>query len=71
MAVPAEVTTALQTMSADALTVGAAVLVALVAVIAFKFMRKAIDGGGSSYDSGGFDSDSVTYTAAERRDGRS
>ena len=39
-AVPADVTTALTDMKADALTVAGLVIVALIAVMAFKFMRK-------------------------------
>lgn len=39
-AVPTEVTTALDTMKADALVVAGLVLVAIIAVAAFKFMRK-------------------------------
>ena len=39
-AVPTEVTDALSTMKADALTVAGLVLVAIIAVVAFKFMRK-------------------------------
>jgi len=39
-AVPAEVSTALDTMKTDALTVAGLVLVAIIAVVAFKFMRK-------------------------------
>lgn len=39
-AVPTEVTTALAEMKADALTVAGLVIVALIAVAAFKFMRK-------------------------------
>lgn len=39
-AVPTEVTTALGDMKADALTVAGLVLVAIIAVVAFKFMRK-------------------------------
>lgn len=39
-AVPADVTTALTDMKADALTVASLVTVALIAVMAFKFMRK-------------------------------
>lgn len=39
-AVPAEVTTALTDMKADALVVAGAVLAAIIAVLAFKFMRK-------------------------------
>lgn len=41
-AVPTEVTTALTDMKTDALAVAALVLVAIIAVAAFKFMRKAI-----------------------------
>ena len=40
--VPAAVTTALSGMQADALAVAGLVLVALIAVAAFKFMRKGI-----------------------------
>lgn len=39
-AVPTEVTTALADMKADALVVAGLVLVAIIAVAAFKFMRK-------------------------------
>ncbi len=39
-AVPTEVTTALDDMKADAMTVAGLVLVAIIAVAAFKFMRK-------------------------------
>lgn len=39
-AVPTEVTTAMSDMKADALTVAGLVLVAIIAVAAFKFMRK-------------------------------
>ena len=39
-AVPSEVTTALGDMKTDALTVAGLVLVAIIAVVAFKFMRK-------------------------------
>jgi uncharacterized membrane protein len=39
-AVPENVTTALTDMKADALTVAGLVLVAIIAVVAFKFMRK-------------------------------
>lgn len=39
-AVPVDVSTELTTMKADALTVAGLVLVALIAVMAFKFMRK-------------------------------
>lgn len=39
-AVPEAVTTELSTMKADALTVAGLVLVAIIAVAAFKFMRK-------------------------------
>ena len=39
-AVPTEVTSALDDMKADALTVAGLVLVAIIAVAAFKFMRK-------------------------------
>lgn len=38
--VPTDVTTALADMKADALTVAGLVLVAIIAVAAFKFMRK-------------------------------
>ena len=40
--VPAAVTTALSGMQADALAVAGLVLVAIIAVAAFKFMRKGI-----------------------------
>lgn len=40
--VPAGVTTAIDGMKADAITVGGAILVAIVAVMAFKFIRKAM-----------------------------
>lgn len=40
--VPAEVTTALADMKADGLIVAGAVLVAVIAVAAFKFIRRAI-----------------------------
>lgn len=39
--VPADVTTAISTMKTDALAVGSAVLVAIIAVHAIKFIRKA------------------------------
>lgn len=39
-AVPTEVSTALTDMKADALTVAGLVLVAIIAIAAFKFMRK-------------------------------
>ncbi len=39
-AIPAEVTTALSTLSTDALTVAGVVLAAIVAIYAFKFIRK-------------------------------
>lgn len=39
-AVPADVTTALGTMKDDALVVAGLVLIAIIAVAAFKFMRK-------------------------------
>lgn len=41
-AVPADVTTALGSMKDDALAVAGVVLVAIIAVAAFKFMRKGI-----------------------------
>lgn len=41
-AVPAEVTTAVGDMKTDALTVGAAFLVAIVAIAALKMMRRAM-----------------------------
>lgn len=41
-AVPAEVTTALTALQADALTVAGVVLAAIVAVYAFKFIRKGL-----------------------------
>lgn len=39
-AVPADVTTALSTMQADAVTIATVFLVAIIALIAFKFMRR-------------------------------
>jgi hypothetical protein len=41
-AVPADVTTAITDMKADGLTVAAAVLVAVIAVAAIKFIRKGL-----------------------------
>lgn len=41
-AVPADVTTALTDMKADALTVAAVVLVAIIAVAAVKFIRRGL-----------------------------
>lgn len=41
-AVPTDVTAALGTIQADALTVAGVVLVAIVAVFAFKFLRKGL-----------------------------
>lgn len=41
-AVPADVTTAIADLKTDALTVATAVLVAIVAVYAFKFIRKGL-----------------------------
>jgi Inovirus Coat protein B len=41
-AVPAEVTAALSTIQADALTVAGVVLVAVIAIFAFKFLRKGL-----------------------------
>jgi hypothetical protein len=41
-AVPAEVTTALTDLQANALTVAGLILAAIVAVYAFKFMRKGL-----------------------------
>lgn len=41
-AVPANVTTALTDLQADAVTVAGVVLVAIVAVFAFKFIRKGL-----------------------------
>jgi len=41
-AVPAEVTTALTDMKADAVEVAGLVLVAIIAVTAFKFMRRGL-----------------------------
>ena len=41
-AVPADVTTALTTAGTDVGTVGAAVLVVIVAIVAFKLLRKAL-----------------------------
>lgn len=41
-AVPAEVTTALGDMKTDALAIGGAVLLGVVAIFAFKFIRKGL-----------------------------
>jgi hypothetical protein len=41
-AVPADVTTAISDMKADALTVAGAVLVAIIAVMAIKFIRRGM-----------------------------
>lgn len=41
-AVPAGVTTAISDMSADAVTVATAVLVAIIGVVAIKFIRKGL-----------------------------
>lgn len=41
-AVPVGVTTAIGDMSADAVTVATAVLVAIIAVVAIKFIRKGL-----------------------------
>lgn len=41
-AVPADVTTELATVKADALTVAGVVLVAIIAIFAFKFIRKGL-----------------------------
>ena len=41
-AVPAEVTTAISDMKADGLTVAGAVLVAIIAIAAVKFIRKGL-----------------------------
>lgn len=41
-AVPAEVTTALTDMKADGLEIAGVVLVAVIALFAFKFMRKGV-----------------------------
>lgn len=41
-AVPADVTTALTDAKADAITVATAVLVVIVAIFAFKLMRRAL-----------------------------
>ncbi|MBN8504872.1 MAG: hypothetical protein J0L58_10355 [Burkholderiales bacterium] len=41
-AVPADVTTALADMKADGLTVAVAVLVAVIAIAAIKFIRKGL-----------------------------
>lgn len=41
-AVPAEVTTALEDAKTDAMTVGGLVLVVIIAIAAFKFIRRAI-----------------------------
>ena len=40
--VPADVTTAITAMKADGLTVATAVLVAIIAIAAVKFLRKAM-----------------------------
>jgi hypothetical protein len=40
--VPADVTTAISDMKADAITVATAVLVAIIAVMAIKFIRKGM-----------------------------
>lgn len=40
-AVPSEISDAIDTMQADATTIAGAVLVAIIAVLAFKFLRKA------------------------------
>lgn len=42
--VPAEVTTALGAMKTDGLAVAALVLIAIIAIAAFKFMKKGISG---------------------------
>lgn len=41
-AVPTEVTTALSDMKADGLTVAGAILVALIAIAAIKYLRRAM-----------------------------
>lgn len=41
-AVPAEVTSALASIGADALTVAGVVLVAIIGLFAFKFLRKGL-----------------------------
>lgn len=41
-AVPADVTTALSDATGDAATIGAAVLVLIVGIAAFKYMRRAL-----------------------------
>lgn len=41
-AVPADVTTALASIQTDALTVAGVVLVAIIAIYAFKFIRKGL-----------------------------
>ncbi len=41
-AVPADVTTALEDAKTDAMTVGGLVLVVIIAIAAFKFIRRAI-----------------------------
>ncbi|WIT11124.1 major capsid protein [Paucibacter sediminis] len=43
-AVPADVTTAITDMKADGMTVATAVLVAVIAVSAIKFIRRGISG---------------------------
>jgi hypothetical protein len=41
-AVPADVTTALSTIGADALTVAGVVLIAIISLFAFKFLRRGL-----------------------------
>lgn len=41
-AVPADVTTAISTAGTDAATVGGAVLVVIIGIAAFKFLRRAV-----------------------------
>lgn len=41
-AVPADVTTAISTAGTDAATIGAAVLVAIVGIFAFKLLKRAL-----------------------------
>lgn len=41
-AVPADVTTAIETAGTDAATIGGAVLVVIVGIAAFKYMRRAL-----------------------------
>lgn len=49
MAIPQAVVDALTDMKTDALAVAGAILVALVAVFAFKFLARGLIGGAASY----------------------